>query len=88
MKTAKVYHAINPTFQMTLQPFPDSYELVAVVECENLGEVFEKTNHIDHPWHENEGVTCVKRSRSTSVGDVVEFDGKRYLCAACGWDEF
>ena len=88
MATAKVYHAISPTWDETRQPFPTSYELVAVVECESLGEVFEKTNHIDHPWHENEGVTCVKRSRSTSVGDVVEFDGKRYLCAACGWDEF
>lgn len=88
MATAKVYHATNPTFGTTPQDFPDSYELVAVVECENLGEVFEKTNHIDRPWFENDGVICVKESRSTSVGDVVELDGKRYLCAPCGWDEF
>jgi hypothetical protein len=88
MATAKVYHAIEPSYDENLQPFPRGFELVAVVECDNLGEVFYLTNHIERPWFENAGVTVVKESRSTSVGDVVEFDGKRYQCMPCGWKEF
>lgn len=80
-----VYHAKYPTFGMTEQKFPDDYELVAKVDTISPDKAFELTNHIDCEWWENEGVELVKKSRSTCIGDVVEIDGKAYLCAAIGW---
>ena len=68
------------------------YEKVAFVrapiEPEGLENVFHDTNHIDHEWWENESVTLVKKSRSTSVEDVViSSDGKVFLCCSVGWKE-
>lgn len=81
----KVWHRKEPEFMESLGNFPDDYELVAEVASDDLEVVYEKTNHIDRPWWENAGVTCVKQSRSTSVGDVAEVSGKRFLCANFGW---
>lgn len=64
------------------------YDYMASVDAPNLGEVFRATNHIDHPWWENpEVVFHVKESRSTSVEDVVVFDGRIFLCLPIGWKE-
>lgn len=45
---------------------------------EHLDRVFELTNHIEHPWWENEGVrmlrTSILSTRSTSVGDRITCD--------------
>lgn len=39
----------------------------------NLESAFEKTNHVERSWMENEGVkSLVAKARSTSVGDVIE----------------
>lgn len=87
----KVYHAREPNFRDDEpQEFCDAnFELVAEVECPELGDVFYLTNHVDHAWWENEGVTCVKQSRSTSVGDVVVAgDGTKFLCRGAGWGVF
>jgi len=87
----KVYHAKNPTFLDTRPvEFTDkNFELVAEVECENFGDVFYLTNHVDHEWWKNTGVECIKRSRSTSVGDVVVAeDGQRFRCLSVGWGVF
>jgi hypothetical protein len=51
---------------------------------------YQLTNHIDHAWWENAGVTLIgePEHRSTSVGDVIVMDDGRVLrCANCGWDE-
>jgi hypothetical protein len=85
---AKVWHATKPTFDMTEKTFPQDYELVAEVESDELEVVYEFTNHIHQEWWKNEGVKLVKESRSTSVGDVVEINGKRFLCGMTGWVEF
>lgn len=87
----KVYHAREPSFRDDEpQEFNDAnFELVAEVECGALEDVFYLTNHVDHAWWENEGVTCVKQSRSTSVGDVVVTeDGTKFLCRGTGWGVF
>jgi hypothetical protein len=51
--------------------YPTDYELVARVKARSLDEVYEKTNGMDGPWWEKEGVERLKRSRSTSIDDVV-----------------
>lgn len=82
---AKVWHAKLPTFGLTQQSFPADYQLVATVEAKNLDDVFEKTNHIDREWWLNEGVTAHMQTRSTSVGDVIEMNGKFWRCENAGW---
>lgn len=85
----KVYHAKEPNFRDTIAPdYPSNFEHIADVESDSLGQVFPITNHIDHDWTENKGVTVVpgKRYRSTSIGDVVvDPDGTPNFCAATGW---
>jgi hypothetical protein len=89
----KVYHDKNPTFGFGETPEfnDDNFELVAEVECpaENYGDVFRLTNSIDSPWWENQEVTCIKKARSFSVGDViVGDDGVKRRCEGRGWTQF
>ena len=87
-----VYHAKEPTFSDNPQDFKMSdFEAVASVDCDTLEEVFYLTNHIDKPWWDNPQVNLLKRSRSTSVGDVVEQVEanalKKFRCQSAGWKE-
>lgn len=95
-----VFHKKRPTFGIEwlgddLGDIPPDrvlladFERVAIVNCENLEDVFRVTNHIDESWQNNpEVVTAVERARSTSVGDVViTADGKAFLCDHVGWVE-
>ena len=53
-----------------------------------LEEAFMKTNTINSAWWKNEEVTTTfagNSCRSTSVGDVVEVDKKKYKCNPVGW---
>lgn len=84
--------------------WPDEYRLTAWVDVEDTPEVlspsdvasvaFEKTQHIDNAWWENEGVERVIVNgepvslRSTSVGDVVVVGEVGLVCNRCGWLEF
>ena len=55
-----------------------------------LEEAFMKTNSISIAWWKNEEVTTTfagNSCRSTSVGDVVEVDKKKYKCNPVGWKE-
>lgn len=64
--------------------FPEDYDLVARVEVEDpedLDRAYELTNHIDRPWFDNEGVSVVRRGRSTSVADVIVSEGVAYRVA-------
>ena len=69
------------------------YVHVACVEIPDTSRtplefVFEKTNTIDCDWTLNpEVVSMAGRGRSTSMGDLVEIDGKVYVCLAVGWVE-
>jgi len=78
--------------------WPDEYRLVARVDVPDSTDVlpqdqanlaFQKTNHIEEPWWENEGVERVgPETRSTSVGDVVVVGEVGFVCDRCGWLEF
>jgi hypothetical protein len=64
----------------------ETHKLVAVVSAPDLEAVFTLTNSIDDVWWKNPGVEVIERSRSTSVGDVVEDEnGARWLCEGIGW---
>jgi hypothetical protein len=97
MKTqATVFHVKEPDFgTKTPQPsFPEAFEEIAKVEVEGgsvearLECAFRLTNHIDHDWRLNQGITMVKKGpvRSTSVGDVVSLNGVAYRVAAFGFN--
>ena len=47
-------------------------------------EVFDLTNN---PSRQAEREALYGRNRSVSVGDIVDVDGKMFLCAPSGWNE-
>lgn len=86
-----VYHAVRSTFGFTIQKFPEEYRPVAIVDCDNLEDVFRVTNHIEEDWRKNKEVleTIGDRFRSTSTGDVVVDDkGTPWYCAMIGWKKY
>ena len=91
---AIVYHAKNPNFGIGETPsFQDGYDLVTELELPQMADslaletVFMLTNHIDRSWTQNLEIKRLygKQFRSTSVGDMVEVNGNRYLCGNVGW---
>jgi hypothetical protein len=89
---SSVWHVKREMFRRWLEGgvelrFPLDYECVAMVESDDLDEVFQLTNTIDRPWWENEGVEVRKQTRSTSVGDVVILPDNQSvcLCLPVGW---
>jgi phosphate-selective porin len=56
------------------------YELVASVDTDDLEVAFIKTQNLDRDW-------SLDATRSSSVGDVFERDGHRYLVAGVGFKE-
>lgn len=100
---SKVYHAKNLSFGLDFginensalavfenqeRVFPEDFLEVAECDSDDLGEIFEITNHIEQAWWLNEGVrkTIDGQARSTSVGDVVVLsNGDAYVVAAVGW---
>jgi hypothetical protein len=88
----KVYHSIHMDPRAYLgerQPFPDNYELVARVHAEKIEDVFFFTNTVHKFWWTWDSVLPTKRTRSTSVGDVVvdERTNQAFHCEVCGWKE-
>jgi len=68
--------------------FPEDFEMVAVVDTENLGKAFELTNTIERLWTENEDVTASREQlRSTSVGDAMVKGDKIFQVAGIGFTE-
>lgn len=63
----------------------------AVIEANDLEDVFRVTNNIDHPWTENQEVKKVLTAfpRSLSVGDLVldRSTDKLYVVEDCGYRE-
>lgn len=60
----------------------------ADVATDDLDKAYELTNNIDHAWTENVAVAATMKSRrSTSVGDIMVKDGKRFMVASCGFTE-
>ncbi len=97
---AEVYHAIHPSFGLKEQTFPKGFTHVADVEIPDLASskesqianlqafAFQSTNHIQDSWTTNDSVFSITQNpRSTSVGDVIEIEGKYYEVASCGFEE-
>ncbi len=86
-----VYHNsnfIDYTFKEVDELPADLLTKVAEVDSNDREKAFELTNHLTHDWTTNSEVTpLVPRPRSTSVGDVMEIDGKFYMVANCGYKE-
>ena len=96
----EVYHANEPNFGFdNLLPapvWPDGFTKVAELELPSdephmlLETAYQLTNTIDSPWYQNAGfpfMSHAAKARSTSVGDMIVMDGKRFICASCGWNE-
>lgn len=87
-----VYH--NPHF---LDFNPDSgpeapdleaIYLAAVVDTDEPEQAYHLTQHVYAEWYDHPAVTTVVRSRSTSIGDVVETEeGRLLLVASFGFRE-
>jgi len=86
---SKVYHDKRfPVIESQERNFPDDFMEIAECDTEDLGEIFQLTNHNDKAWWLNEGVRKVgdAQFRSTSVGDVVVLsEGTAYVCRTLGW---
>jgi hypothetical protein len=87
-----VYH--NPYFlDSSRQPAPEipdlaSLYLTAIVDTDDPEQAYRLTQHVDADWYGYPAVTAVVRSRSTSVGDVLETaDGRLLLVASFGFRE-
>lgn len=84
-----VYHNQNNLFGS--QPDFDAHTnvvKVAIVDTGDLAEAFNSTNHIDSCWMENFGVQAEPgEHRSTSVGDVLEKNGIRYVVESTGFKQ-
>ena len=86
----EVYHAKEPNFGCGPElSFPADYEKVAVVESDNVEEVYYLTNTVERCWWENEKVRPLGKFRSTSVGDVVVniTTGEKLRVEGCGWSK-
>lgn len=58
--------------------------------AEKLDKAFMLTNSINDAWWNNKDVEAMfpdKACRSTSVGDQVLIDGKKWVCDVSGWKE-
>jgi hypothetical protein len=87
-----VYH--NPYFlDISRQPAPEdpdlaSLYLAAIVATDDPEQAYRLTQHVHADWYGHPAVTTVVRSRSTSVGDVLEtVDGRLLLVASFGFTE-
>lgn len=68
--------------------FEAHFNFVAIVDTDDMNVVFEKTNHIESSWTENEEISwSAKKVRSTSCGDLLQLqDGTFYMVAGCGFE--
>lgn len=94
---ATVYHAIrmNPFPKTDVAVDLTKFKKVADLEDDTtrvtviLNTAFRDTNHIDWNWADNATVLMtygdINRLRSTSVGDLVEVEGKFFMCVDIGW---
>ena len=83
MSKSKLYHAINPTFTTNLSPEREDYKLVAEIDSTSLDQIYAMTQNIlgNECWAINPLINAFgeKTIRSTSVGDVINVDGKLFV---------
>ncbi len=100
MSKIKIYHAFPANFNCDETPM-SNYTEIAEVDCAQdivkkvdvfvlLDYAYSKSQNITSSWLENDGVrplTDNTKIRSTSTGDILEYDGKKYRCEWIGWKE-
>src|SRR5690606_32599798 len=65
-----------------------SLYLAAIVDTDDPEQAYRLTQHVDADWYAHPAVTAVVRSRSTSIGDVLETEeGRLLLVASFGFRE-
>jgi hypothetical protein len=69
MLMVKVFQRKETDYCSTSPPSSDNLARAATVAVEDIGEVFQATNSITHPWWQNSSVVGAA-TRSTSVGDI------------------
>ena len=70
-------------------PFPKHYELVALVDTNDLEEAWELTNHVDSDWTKGDKVLVDNDGeRSSMVGDVFERNGWFGVVDMAGFSNF
>ena len=56
-----------------------------------LSLAYELTNSIQNAWYENPNINVSEEAkdgcRSTSIGDLIQIDGRSYMVAGCGFTE-
>ena len=74
-------------FKDGFTPSKKDYKPVALVNCDSVEKAFYYTNHIESEWWDHFTVTLIEKSRSTSVGDIVENTKtcELFLCMSVGW---
>ena len=83
----KVYHTKNYR-EYLRHGAPAQHEYVASVDTDSLDEAFQLTNSIEDSWVKNPEVTTdLEEARSTSAGDMMERDGKRFIVSNFGFEE-
>jgi hypothetical protein len=97
-RVAKVFHNSKSNFFTPAKTFNQvEFDLVAAVTFnkamsveEALEVAYERTNSIDSHWSNNRGIIMLsheRNHRSTSIGDVILFDGKLYAVDVMGFKE-
>jgi hypothetical protein len=75
-KTFHILQAVVPTFDEE----PDQYRKhVGSVEATCLEEAYFKSQNMDRHWNPK------KPCRSTSIGDVIQFDDRNFMVAGTGF---
>ena len=83
----RVFHKIDSDYWTPSKEFvAKEFRAVAEVETDDLDKAFNLTNTIEVGWWENAGVKAlVDRTRSTSIGDVMERDGEFFTVDRIGF---
>ena len=71
-------------------PTPHQADLTFEDAQVSLEKAFELSQNFEHSWLKNPGVVTIKETnpkgcRSTSMGDVIELDGVKYMCEDLRW---
>ena len=53
---------------------PQNLITVAMVRTDSLGSAYEAVQHHETSWHDNSDIIVLEKSRSTSIGDVLQKD--------------
>ena len=100
---SSVWHLRTEYFKNQELRFPLYYECVAKVQSTDLNWILDCTTSIEadafqmsREWWESRWckqlgeVECIKKSRSTGIGDVIVMPDKKtlFLCLPTGWGEY